>query len=142
MAVISGAAGVPASVVVPVTIRWRDFDALGHVNNSVFLSYLEIARDRLMQDLLGDTYLEMVLARVEIDFRQEIPLGTEEISVTARLLSVGNSSVRTQEQVLLPGGAVAATAETVGVVRDSAARAKREWTDAERAILGAALPRA
>ena len=123
----------------PVTLRWRDFDALGHVNNSVFLSYLEIARDQFMRDVLGDTYLDMVIARIEIDFRSEIPLGTPEITVTCALAHVGNSSVRTQEQVWLPGGDVAAVATSVGVVRNHAMRASRQWTPEERAKLQAAL---
>lgn len=123
----------------PVTLRWRDFDALGHVNNSVFLSYLEIARDQFMRDVLGDTYLDMVIARIEIDFRSEIPLGTPEITVTCQALEVGNSSVRTQEQVWLPGGDVAAVAMSVGVVRNHETRTSRPWTPEERAQLQAAL---
>lgn len=123
----------------PVTVRWRDFDALGHVNNSVFLSYLEIARDQFMRDVLGDTYLDMVIARIEIDFRSEIPLGTPEITVTCQALEVGNSSVRTQEQVWLPGGDVAAVAMSVGVVRNHETRTSRPWTPEERAQLQAAL---
>lgn len=126
-----------ASVVVPVTVRWRDFDALGHVNNSVFLSYLEIARDALMRHLLGDTYLDMVIARIEIDYRDEIPMGTEEVTVTSRILSVGRTSVRTEEQILLAGGAVAATAVSVGVVRDPVQRSSRPWTEAEQVLLAA-----
>ncbi|MFM9133947.1 MAG: acyl-CoA thioesterase [bacterium] len=130
---------MPRSVEVPVTVRWRDFDALGHVNNSVFLSYLEIARDQFLRDTLGDTYLDMVIARVELDFRAEIPLGTPEITVTCRALEVGNSSLRTQEQVWLPGGDVAALAVTVGVVRDPKTRSSRPWTPEERAILQYAI---
>ena len=127
------------SVVTPVTLRWRDFDALGHVNNSVYLSYLEVARDRLMRDLLGDVYLSMVIARIEIDYRDEIPLGTEEVTVTCRPVSIGTTSLRTEEQILLPGGGVAATAISVGVVRDDKTRSSRPWTDAERALITAAI---
>ena len=29
----------------PVTVRWRDTDALGHVDHAVFLTYLEEGRD-------------------------------------------------------------------------------------------------
>jgi len=130
---------VAASVVVPVSLRWRDFDALGHVNNSIFLSYLEIARDRLMRDLLGDVYLSMVIARIEIDYRDEIALGTDEITVTCALQQVGHTSIRTTEQILLPGGGVAATALTVAVCRDDDTRSSRPWSDSERAILESAL---
>ena len=52
---------MPFSVEVPVTVRWRDFDALGHVNNAVFLTFLETGRDRFFHSLVGDTFLDLVL---------------------------------------------------------------------------------
>ena len=57
---------MPFSVEVPVTVRWRDIDALGHVNNAVFLTYLETGRDRFFHALVGDTFLDLVLVRLEI----------------------------------------------------------------------------
>ena len=119
-----------------ITVRWADIDALGHVNNATFLTYLEECRDTFMRDALGDVYLDMVIVRVEIDYRSEIPVGTETVEVTCNLDSVGTSSIRTREQILLPDGTVAAEALTVAVVRDSETRSSRPWTDAERAALG------
>ena len=119
-----------------VPLRWGDFDALGHVNNAVFLSYLEIARDRLMREALGDTYLDMVVVRIEMDFRAEIPLGIEEVRVTAQVEYVGNSSIRTREQIIRPDGVVAADSMSIGVVRDPGTRRSRPWSDAERGALG------
>jgi len=34
----------PVPVRVPLQIRWRDLDALGHVNNAVYVTYFEQAR--------------------------------------------------------------------------------------------------
>ena len=126
---------MPFSVEVPVTVRWRDFDALGHVNNAVFLTFLETGRDRFFHALVGDTFLDLVLVRLEIDFRAEIPMGTEEVLVTCRATGIGRTSMRTQEQILLPGGVLAAQSETVIVARDAATRSSRPWTDEERAVL-------
>ena len=36
-----------------IPIRWRDMDAYGHVNNAVFLNYLEEARDEMVRRLFG-----------------------------------------------------------------------------------------
>ena len=36
-----------------IEIRWRDVDAYGHVNNAVYLNYLEEARDAWVQEVLG-----------------------------------------------------------------------------------------
>ena len=126
---------MPFSVEVPVTVRWRDFDALGHVNNAVFLTFLETGRDRFFHSLVGDTFLDLVLVRLEIDFKAEIPMGTEEVLVTCRATGIGRTSMRTQEQILLPGGVLAAQSETVIVARDAATRSSRPWTDEERAVL-------
>ena len=126
---------MPFSVEVPVTVRWRDFDALGHVNNAVFLTFLETGRDRFFHSLVGDTFLDLVLVRLEIDFKAEIPIGTEEVLVTCRATGIGRTSMRTQEQILLPGGTLAAQSETVIVVRDATTRSSRPWTDEERAAL-------
>ena len=126
---------MPFSVEVPVTVRWRDFDALGHVNNAVFLTFLETGRDRFFPSLVGDTFLDLVLVRLEIDFKTEIPMGTEEVLVSCRATGIGRTSMRTQEQILLPGGTLAAQSETVIVVRDATTRSSRPWTDEERAAL-------
>ena len=130
---------MPFSVEVPVTVRWRDFDALGHVNNAVFLTFLETGRDRFFHSLVGDTFLDLVLVRLEIDFKAEIPMGTEEVLITCRSTGIGRTSMRTEEQILLPGGALAAKSETVSVARDATTRTSRPWTDEERGILEGSL---
>ena len=34
----------PTPVRVPIDMRWRDLDPLGHVNNAVYITYFELAR--------------------------------------------------------------------------------------------------
>lgn len=36
---------------VPLEVRWNDLDALGHVNNAIYLSYFEVARLAYFQKL-------------------------------------------------------------------------------------------
>jgi acyl-CoA thioester hydrolase len=36
-----------------IEIRWRDLDAYNHVNNAVYLTYLEEARDEWLERALG-----------------------------------------------------------------------------------------
>ena len=55
----------------PVTVRWRDMDALHHVNHAVFLTYLEEGRDAFYRQVSGDQP-DYVVARIEIDLRAEI----------------------------------------------------------------------
>ena len=54
-----------------IQVRFKDLDAMGHVNNAVYLTYLEMARVQYFRELLGDLKacsFEFIMARVEIDF--------------------------------------------------------------------------
>jgi acyl-CoA thioester hydrolase len=56
----------PVPVKVPIQVRWRDLDALGHVNNAVYLTYFELARLGYIRALLGEA--------AEIDPRTLLPV--------------------------------------------------------------------
>jgi acyl-CoA thioester hydrolase len=120
-----------------IEIRWRDVDAYGHVNNAVYLNYLEEARDAWAQQVLGaltDTW-DFVLARVAIDFKQELKQEDVAILVRCELDSIGRASVRTKESILKLDGTVSAVAESVIVPRDPALGRSRPLSDEERAVL-------
>jgi len=124
-----------------VRIRWRDLDAYGHVNNAVFLTYLEICRDAWVQEVLGpvtDTW-NFVLARVAIDYRRELRLDDDEVLVTCRPVRVGRSSIATREEIRTRDGALAAEAESVIVPRDPVTGRSRPLTEEERAAVEAEL---
>jgi acyl-CoA thioester hydrolase len=118
-----------------VEIRWRDVDAYGHVNNAVYLTYLEEARDEWLERALGaeGNAWDYVLARVEIDFRRELTLEDDRIVARCGLHSLGTSSVRTREELVTLGGATAAAAEAVLVARDRETRRSRPLGHRERA---------
>jgi acyl-CoA thioester hydrolase len=122
---------------VRIEIRWRDIDAYGHVNNAVYLNYLEEARDAWVQKVLGpvaDTW-DFVLARVAIDFRSELKQDDGAVLVRCRLDSLGRSSVRTREEVLKLDGSISAEAASVIVPRDARTGRSRPLADEERAAL-------
>lgn len=117
-------------------VRWNDADALGHVNNSIYLAFLESARAGLIDEALGaGSWWDWVLAHIEIDFLHEIAISVPEVSVTSCVLRVGTSSVRTRDEARLPDGTLAARAEAVVVVRNRETGKSRPLTDAERALL-------
>ena len=77
------------------TIRFRDLDAMGHVNNAVFLTYMESARVAFLLDHGTASSFEdlaIIVARIEIDFRA--PLGFEgEVEIGVRpAASAGRAS--------------------------------------------------
>ena len=62
---------------VEVEVRWGDTDALGHVNNANYLSYLEAARLSYLSERghvprLHTAAQGPVLASIQCDFRREI----------------------------------------------------------------------
>jgi acyl-CoA thioester hydrolase len=120
-----------------IEIRWRDLDAFGHVNNVVYLTYLEEARDEWLGRSLGDPTLiwDFVIARVAIDFRRELSLEDDTIVARCRLGGIGTSSIRTQELIVTRDGELVAEAEAVLVARDPSTRRSRPLTDTERAAL-------
>jgi acyl-CoA thioester hydrolase len=127
------------SVEVRVPVRWADMDAYRHVNNAVYLNYLEEARDRLMDELFGPDAYDFVIAHVGIDFRAEVTQDDGAVVVHSRLDGFGTSSVRTREVVRRLDGAVAAEGTCVLVPRDPGSGRSRPLTDDERRRLDAAV---
>jgi acyl-CoA thioester hydrolase len=117
---------------VRIPIRWRDIDALGHVNNAVYLTYLEELLAVVLGPVLGDDY---VSARVEMDFRNEVRLADRELLGSTAVERIGTSSVTAAFTLTRPDGVVALEGRTVLVAWDPAARSSRPLTDAERRAL-------
>ncbi len=74
-------------------VRFRDCDAMGHVNNAVYSTYLEEARIEVVGGLA-----DFILARVEIDFRSELRAG-EEIEVGTRCSRIGTKSFDLEHEI-------------------------------------------
>jgi acyl-CoA thioester hydrolase len=116
-----------------IEIRWRDVDALRHVNNAVYATYLEEGRDGLLRSVLGaDAGWNYVLARVAIDFRRELRLDDERVVVSCRPARIGRSSITLREEIRTLGGETVAEAEAVIVVRDRESGRSRPLDDDER----------
>ena len=83
------------------TVRFRDCDAMGHVNNAVYSTYLEEARIGVLGDLI-----DFILARVEIDFRSELRAG-EDVEVRTRCSRIGTKSFDLEHEITAAGRVVA-----------------------------------
>jgi acyl-CoA thioester hydrolase len=116
-----------------IEIRWRDLDAFNHVNNAVYLTYLEEARDGWLAGMVpgGFSTWDYVLARVAIDFRRELREDDDFIVASCRLARLGRSSIVTREEVRLLDGELSAEAESVMVARDAETGRSRPLTAAE-----------
>jgi acyl-CoA thioester hydrolase len=113
-------------------IRWRDMDAFRHVNNSVYLTYLEETRDEWFLEVLGNGLLlnDFVLARCAIDYRSPLTQDDGHVDVEVRCTRVGTSSVTMGERVLsVLDGRLVAEAESVVVHLDQETGKSRPLTD-------------
>jgi len=107
---------------VTVDVRYQDVDALGHVNNAIYATYLEEARVEYLPDVLGDTgAIEAVLANVTIDYRRPVTIEDDAVEVRIEAVDVGTSSI-TFEYEVYASGELAAEASTVQVAYDEEAR--------------------
>ena len=91
----------------PVEVRFRDLDALGHVNNVVYLTYMESARIAWWVRVTGRPDfrdMTMILARTEIDYRAPATYG-DRLEVGVRCASMRRSSFVLEFRIEGPGGA-------------------------------------
>ncbi len=119
----------------PVDVRWRDGDALGHVNHAVFLTYVEEGRDAFFGQILGTDPIYVVV-RLEVDLRAEVLLSARRVTVRLEVESLGRTSLTTRETIVMPSGEVAAEARVVSVRWDPDRRQPVPFSDAERRQLG------
>jgi acyl-CoA thioester hydrolase len=122
-----------------VDVRWRDVDALDHVNHAVFLTYLEEGRDAFYARVIGGDP-HYVVVRIELDLRAEVRYSHRRVTVHIEPERMGTTSLTTRETILTPSGDVAAQARVVSVRWDAARRTPAPFTEAERARLAPGAP--
>lgn len=102
------------------TIRFRDLDRNGHVNNAVFATYFETGRVFFLRHVYGERQFArggFVVARLELNYLREI-LWPGQVEICCGVERVGTSSV-TYAQALFVNGECAATGRVIIVRIDS-----------------------
>jgi acyl-CoA thioester hydrolase len=111
---------MPEGVVTHVEqVRFRDLDPMGHVNNAVFLTYLEQARIAFLAELgvaIGLDDMNLIVARVEIDFRAPVRVG-QEVEIAVRAGRCGTKSFDVDYELTVDGTTVA-EAKSVQIAYD------------------------
>jgi acyl-CoA thioester hydrolase len=110
-----------------VDVRFRDCDPMGHVNNAVYLTYLEQTRFSHWRSLWGFGTPQLppgrpgvILARVECDYKRPATYG-ETLDVRLTVGEIGRSSFRYEYEIVDGEGRTVLTAKTVQVMYDYAA---------------------
>lgn len=101
-----------------IQVRFRDIDAMGHVNNAVYATYVEQARTEYFDQVLeeGLDAVSTVLASLELSYERPILLD-QSVSVEIDVSEMGRSSLPMGYEILADGER-AATAESVQVFLD------------------------
>ncbi|MFC6725427.1 acyl-CoA thioesterase, partial [Halobium palmae] len=102
--------------VADLDVRFRDLDVMGHVNNAVYVSYLEQARLEYFAAVV-DLDVDApgnVVANLEIDYERSIEIDSD-VRVTLWVDRLGETSFRMRYE-LRDGEETAATATTTQVV--------------------------
>ena len=116
-----------------VEVRFADTDAMGHVNNAVYLTYAEAARVAWWADVTGETILRegdrdqgLILAEADVAFRSPIMFG-EVVVVETRATRIGRTSVAVEHRLTASstGGPVRLVATLRSVVVRYDYRAER-----------------
>jgi acyl-CoA thioester hydrolase len=138
---------------VPISLRWSDLDAYGHVNNASMLRLLEEARIQafwLDDDVepgagAGTAVLDgrpgaatlTVIARLEAEYLLSIPYLRQPVDIRLWLGKIGGASIEVCYEVWGPSDAdpvvLYAQASTTIVLVDAATQRPRKITADERA---------
>jgi acyl-CoA thioester hydrolase len=101
-------------------VAFRDLDVFGHVNNAVYLTYIENARIGYARQVLGIESLEgllLIVASVKVDFRSRANLG-ETLEIGSRTTRVGKKSFDLEHEIRSQDGRLVAEVSTTLVAFD------------------------
>jgi acyl-CoA thioester hydrolase len=120
-------------------VRWDDIDALGHVNNAKYLTYAQEARFhwsfyQFYERNETPYFIDMVVARAEVDFVVPIYEGGLFVDVHIWVESVGTSSFVLNYEISSKG-VLHARLKSVQVAISMETKKSRPLTDEEREFL-------
>jgi acyl-CoA thioester hydrolase len=122
----------------PIQVRFRDTDLLGHINNAVYATYFESGRMEYWAQLTGKYSFEnwpFILARSEIDFLAEAHAG-EALTLGVRVARIGHKSFDFEYLLVRDNDDTAvARGRSVQVMYDYEGRQTRPVSDETRARL-------
>jgi acyl-CoA thioester hydrolase len=94
---------------VAIDVRFADTDAMGHVNNAVYLTYCEMARIRYWTDVTGEPVASghegaesLILAEARITYRAPVFHG-EIVTVETRATHIGRTSFTLEHRLTACG---------------------------------------
>jgi len=120
-----------------LSVRFRDCDAMGHVNHAVYFTYFEQGRLTFWRELTGapSPHTRVIIARAECDYRSPAHFG-DELEVRVGVGEIGRSSFTLVYEIAqAAGGQLIARGKTVMVSYDYDTRSSTPLPEATRSLL-------
>jgi len=122
----------------PIQLRFNDFDALGHVNNSVYFSFYDLGKTTYFTEVLPEVSVSkevgVVIGHIEVSFLLPVYPG-ENVAVETAVAEIGNKSFKLLQQLIdVETKEVKCVCQTVMVCYDAKTKTSRpisnEWRKA------------
>jgi len=88
---------------VPIQLRFNDFDALGHVNNSVYFSFYDLGKTTYFNDVIPsmtiDKGIGVVIANIQVNFILPV-YPNEHVAVQTAVVEIGTKSFKLFQQLI------------------------------------------
>ncbi len=125
---------------IPIEIRFRDLDAMGHVNHAVFITYFEEGRKAFFQNFfeVGDSSaFNFIMAHVRCDYLKPIQLSHRCVTLKMWIRKMGNKSFDIEYRLIDPTdpSVIFATGASVQVCFDYQDNKSIRMSDKMRATL-------
>ncbi|HLF17188.1 MAG TPA: acyl-CoA thioesterase [Candidatus Thermoplasmatota archaeon] len=135
-------ASLPAFTIA-VEVRFNDVDGMGHVNNALYLTYLEHCRMRFFTEVAGsksERDFPFILAHAALDYRSPMKLGAAP-QVRMWTSRIGGKSWDFDYEIKdRKNGTVYATAKTVQVAYDYKLEKSTELAGSLKAFVKSLMP--
>ena len=101
----------------PLQMRFNDIDMLGHLNNSVYLTFMDLAKARYFHDVNGGevdiSKIGIVIVNINANFCSPT-FFNEEIEVETAVVAIGEKSLKIEQRIYrLPDRQVKCSCTTI-----------------------------
>ncbi len=88
---------------VPLQIRFNDIDMLGHMNNGVYLTMMDLGKAHYFNDVLGEKVnwheINVAVVNINVNFYAATFL-TDTISVVTRIVAMSKHSLTMEQRII------------------------------------------
>ena len=118
---------------IPIQLRFNDFDALGHVNNSVYFSFYDLGKTdyfrNVIPEMTTDQHVGVVIANIQVNFLLPV-YPQENVAVQTAVTEIGHKSFKLLQQLIdLDTNEVKCICNTVMVGFDAQTKTTRPISD-------------